>query len=199
MAERDFQERRADQGSGIVFDSAKLLGDTERKIVVHTRLGHSIDNYVEVDPPPAHCYSQYALFVKTHGARWKERKPPTGVYNCAGHVWASRRTTILEPESWRRILEDDGYRPLLPRESPWPGDIVLYLDQDANGEILHVGRVFELAPGLTESSARIPWVISKWNSTFGESLHRAYDVPYGANFNFEVRFYTDRPAKGSGT
>ncbi len=58
-------------------------------------------------------------------------------------------------------------------------------------------EVYTLTEGLTQTSARIPWVISKWNSTSGESLHEVYDVHYRKDFNLEVRFYTDRPEHGA--
>jgi hypothetical protein len=181
-----------------MFEEAQRLGDTERKIALETRLGRPIENYVEVDPPPFHSRNQYQALVDRCGRDWRERKPATGVYNCAGHVWASRRTTILDPEDWKRILDDDGYRELQNGEVPWPGDIVAYLDQDQGGEILHVGRVYHLARGLAEGSPPIPWVISKWNSTSGESLHQVYDNPYRRDFNVGIRFYTDRPKQAGG-
>jgi hypothetical protein len=176
-----------------MFDEAQRLGDTERKIALETRLGRPIDNYVEVDPPPSHSYDKYRLVVDRYGKNWLERKPSTGIYNCAGHVWASRRTTILDAAEWKLILDDDGYRPLRDGERPWPGDIAVYIDRDEDDEILHVGRVYTLGRGLTDASSPIPWVMSKWDSTSGESLHQAPDVPYRIEFNFGVRYYTDRP------
>jgi hypothetical protein len=109
-------------------------------------------------------------------------------------VWASRRTSILEPADWKLIIDDDGYRLLENDEPVFPGDIVAYVDEEKEGEILHVGRVYYLAEGLTPQSKRLPWVISKWNSTSGESLHSMYDVPYTASFRVGYKLYTDRPA-----
>lgn len=55
-------------------------------------------------------------------------------------VWASRRTSILDPRLWQQIIADDGYQWLPAGKHPMPGDIVAYVDMDA-GELLHVGRV----------------------------------------------------------
>jgi|GEM_PF-450968 len=177
-----------------MFEEAQLLGNTERKIILQTRLGNTIQNYVEVDPPPPHSCRIYRLFANKYGGNWRERKPPTGTYNCAGHVWACRRTTILDPAEWTKILEDDGYRQLADGESPWPGDIAIYVDRDKDDEILHVGRVYKMIDGLQPSSLRIPLVMSKWNSTSGESVHQVHDDPYRKEgFNVRVKFYTDRP------
>jgi hypothetical protein len=176
-----------------MFEEARQLGDTERKIALETRAGTPIDNFVEVDPVPPHCSKRYLDFVTLYGQNWVERKPATGFYNCAGQVWASRRATMLDPMVWAVILVEDGYRPLPQGEIPWCGDIAVYIDRDKEDEILHVARVYALDEGMTATSPRIPLVISKWNSTSGESLHRAFDVPYAREYNFELRFYTDRP------
>jgi hypothetical protein len=178
-----------------MFESALLLGETERSIDLATAKGRSIKNLVEVHPPPPHSIKNYALLVSQSGAGWKERKPATGRYNCAGHVWASRRTSIFEVAEFNAIIDDDGYRRLGQNEPVLPGDIATYVDQDNRDEILHVGRVYFLAPGITSTSKPIPWIISKWNSTSGESLHSAYDVPYRKDFpNLGIFFLTDRPA-----
>jgi hypothetical protein len=177
-----------------MFEKAKRLGDTERSIALETRLGTPIKNLIETHPPPFYCCNKYRLTVDRFGADWKERKPATGIYNCAGHVWASRRTSILDPQLMKLILEEDGYRRLAPGEKPCPGDIAVYVDLDAQDEILHVGRVYGFERGLADGSPPIPLIISKWDSTSGESLHRAHDVHYGSlGFCFQIRYYTDRP------
>lgn len=141
--------------------------------------------------PDAKALADYSRFVATYGSGWVERTPATGVYNCAGMVWASRRTSILDPRLWQRIIADDGYKWLPSGKHPIPGDIVAYVDTDAD-ELLHVGRVAYHVEGLGEGH-RIPMIISKWNSTAGESIHRAPDVPFGRwGFNYDIRYLTDR-------
>ena len=90
---------------------------------------------------------RYAPLLHRFGANWRERKPATGVYNCAGHVWASRRTAILKPESWQVILKEDGYRCFACPETPVAGDLVLYAGRDV-GEYIHAGMIMDMRKGI---------------------------------------------------
>jgi hypothetical protein len=175
-----------------MFEELRLLGKTEKSIVVQTREGTSIENLVELAPAEAQRRS-YSLFLRRFGANWRQRKPATGFYNCAGHVWASRRTAILKPESWQVILDEDGYRALNAAETPVAGDLVLYADAQS-GEYIHVGMILEMQEGISPESPAIPWVLSKWNSTSGEVMHYVDDVPYGKlDMPTRTQYWTDRP------
>ena len=111
----------------------------------------------------------------------------------AGHVWASRRTSILAEAAWRTILKEDDYRSLSRTESPVAGDLVLYIDSETGG-YLHVGTILEITPGITPESPKIPIVLSKWNSTSGEVIHHEHDVPYGGvKITTRIEYWTDRP------
>jgi hypothetical protein len=176
----------------MLFQGAKLLGSPRNDLPLATRKGNDIPN--EIIPPPdeAECRKLDA-FIKQYGAQWEQRKPHMGVYNCAGHVWASRRTAILDEDAVWLILRDDGYRVLRTGESPMQGDLVLYWHRPASGKDLwlHVGMVCEIR---ILGTVRIPWIISKWGATAGEWLHRCDDVPYDKQgFTTRVEFRTDRP------
>ena len=177
----------------VMFEQLKLFGPTERSIVVQTRKGTPIENVVELDPgEPGR--RRYNLLRERFGANWRQRKPATGVYNCAGHVWASRRTSILKLECWRIILEEDGYRLLQDAEMPVTGDLVLWADENT-GEYIHVGMIMEMRDGVSHESPKIPWVLSKWNSTSGEVMHYVHDDPYGKQeMPARVEYWTDRPS-----
>ena len=177
-----------------MFEGLKLLGATERSIVVQTRKGTRIENLLELEPGDMER-RRYQLLLDRFGRNWRERKPATGVYNCAGHVWASRRTSILNLACWQTILEEDGYRALQADETPVAGDLVLYADEEV-GEYLHVGMIMEMREGLSRDSPRIPWVLSKWNSTSGEVMHYVHDVPYGKQeMPTKIEYWTDRPGR----
>jgi len=177
-----------------MFEEARLLGRTERSIIVQTRKGTNIRNLIEPEPG-IQQRRIYEALLRKYGRNWKRRKPATGVYNCAGHVWASRRTALLEPMDWKVILEEDGYRQLADAEPPLPGDLAVYVDT-VNTEILHVARVLEIREGVSAGSSTIPWVLSKWSSTSGEAMHLAHDVPYGnQGFSLKTEYWTDRPKK----
>lgn len=178
-----------------MFESLFILGPTERSIVVETRKGSRIRNFIAPEPEHQHRQS-YRLLLKKHGKHWIERKAPTGVYNCTGHVWASRRTALSEEKEWWLILDEDGYRRLAEGESPVPDDLVLYLAQPER-EIMHVARIVEVRPGVAAGSPGIPWAVSKWDAKSGEVMHSAYDVPYEAQygsrgFKLGIEFWSDR-------
>lgn len=95
----------------------------------------------------------------------------SALYNCGGLVFGARRVWI-EPDQFRKILNDDGYKPV--QDSPQPGDIVLYgLPESVN----HVGVVHhtDLA-SLPERPEPLVWVRSKWGWC-GEYVHEIQDVP----------------------
>lgn len=175
-----------------MFEEARILGAGERSIVVQTRMGTNISNVIE--PEPGFQQRQfYRALLQKYGQNWEERKPATGGYNCAGHIWASRRTALLDPAEWRVILREDGYRRLSNGERKAPGDLVLYVEQGSH-EILHVGTILRLRPGVAQNAGQIPWVLSKWDSKSGEVIHNAYEVPYEAQgIPFRIEWWSDRP------
>jgi hypothetical protein len=180
-----------------MFGGAQLLGSTERRIVLQTHRGREVENLIEVEPGEPER-RKYQLLLRKYGRNWRQRKPATGVYNCAGLVWASRRTAILADDAWAIILADDGYRKLGPREAPLPGDLVIYRDSDSKIGFLHVGMILTLEPGIAPSSPLIPLVLSKWDSTSGEVVHLCHDVPFDPRvFSLVTEFWTDRPVGSS--
>jgi hypothetical protein len=173
-----------------MFEGVALLGNTESSIALSTRKGAPIENLVELAPGEREI-GIFRRYTEKHGANWEPRRAATGVYNCAGLVWASRRTSILDPGEWDKIISDDGYKWLPEGQLPVAGDIAVYVDQD-NDEIYHVARVAFLRPGIV-GGKKIPWAISKWNSTSGESIHSVYDVPFDKEgVNCALKYVTDR-------
>src|SRR3990167_6609841 len=156
-----------------MFEETRLLGATERSIVVQTRTGKNVKNLVELEPGPREL-RRYRAILDKFGTHCVERKPPTGAYNCAGHVWASRRTAILESDQWELILREDGYRRLSPGREPSPGDLALYRDSE-HGDVLHVAEMLELRTGIGPGTPKKPWLLSKLDSTSGEVMHYESD------------------------
>jgi hypothetical protein len=176
----------------VLFQGAKIVGSSPTELPLATRKGNRIPNEVIPDPDDAERHKA-DLFVKLFGKHWEPRKPHLGVYNCAGHVWASRRTAILDEEAVRLILVDDSYRRVGNDELVLPGDLALYwhVPTGAKGTWLHVGMVCDIR---ILGKTRIPWVLSKWGTTTGEWLHRFDDVPYDKQgFTQQIEFWTDRP------
>lgn len=175
-----------------MFELIRISGSRESGIELQTRLRTPISN-AQSPEPDFNSGRIFALLLKTH-PNWKQRKSTCGYYNCAGHVWASRRTAVYEGKWWNKILDEDGYRKLLAKETPCEGDLALYSDKKT-GNFLHVGVIYHIhylveVTGVPVGSGT-PWILSKWNDSSGEVLHSYNDVPW--NFQFEVNFWTDRP------
>jgi hypothetical protein len=174
-----------------VFEELRLVGPSARSIVLHTHRSTVIKNEIALDPDER-CRRKYELLRGKHSG-WNERKPPSGVYNCVGHVWACRRTAVYEDLD-RQVLsirDDDGYDALdWPRESVAVGDVVTYWESaKIHKGFFHVGVVFELRC-LTKDSLKIPWILSKWDDASGEVLHHYKDCPFSTEI--EAEFWTDR-------
>lgn len=141
----------------------------------------------------------YDRFRILYGARWRHRKDACGRYNCFGHLFASRRTSIRADSEVRKIRGDDLYRDLRQGEEPVPGDIVIYSDS-ADKMLIHGGLITDIEPLLDAQSrpikaaAGIPLVLSKWDDKSGEDLHQIRDVPFDrAGFQLLYEIWTDRP------
>ena len=180
-----------------VFEIQKLLGQSGKSIALQTRLGNDIENEQGSFDPGETSEGRFRLYLKTHGGNVKPRKPPSAIYNCFGHVWASRRTWIMEASAIELILKDDSYRRLDSDEEPVPGDVVLYRDQ--RQILVHVGEVIEYS-GLqvpTQAVVQTPKyarVLSKMG-VLGEVTHRAdYRDVLGRDFrDVTVEYWTERP------
>ncbi len=174
-----------------MFEAARLLGPTTRSIVLQTHLGNKIVNEIALAPDEG-SIRKYERLLANH-PHWSKRRPPYGICNCVGHVWASRRTAVYENLDSQviRVFDDDGYTALdWPRESLWLGDLVTYWDSAKRHKgFFHVGIVFEIR-SLPDGTQQIPWILSKWDDSSGEVLHHYKEVPFSDDI--EAEFWTDR-------
>ena len=108
----------------------------------------------------------------------------SGVYNCMGMVFASRRTWI-DTEELGEVLRDDQYRRLSDEDEVIEGDVVVYRDRDV---VTHVGIVARVQPDLTQAVTNIT-VLSQWGRD-GEYFHRIDDI--NPRLGTPVEFWTDR-------
>ena len=179
-----------------MFESILLAGPRRRSIVLQTHLGNDIQNEIAVHPVPDHAAARFDRLRTLH-PNWQVRKPPTGIYNCFGHVWACRRTAVYDEfdEYVLKVRDDDGYRVVDWRgdESPCPGDVACYWEQiDPYRNCFHVGRVVHL-----EARKKLPpfvFVLSKWDDTAGEVVHHATDYPKSFG-DAKLEYWTDRPPR----
>ncbi|MEX2140153.1 MAG: hypothetical protein WD894_12885 [Pirellulales bacterium] len=174
-----------------------LFGAKRQGIVVQTHKGSPIQNYIAPPPSQYHVNCYYGVLRPTHGKQWEPRKDAVGVYNCAGMVWANRRTCLTEPEEWELILNEDGYRKLDNEDDADIGDVAVYRNR-VDGEIMHVARVCRKqrlhTPG-GEPSKPILRALSKWDQSCGEDIHALPDVHIDGGTPFHIEIWTDRPAK----
>ena len=137
-------------------------------IILHTR------NRLEIENEQCLILSP---FEKNYGAELERkygslpgfsfRTGASGIYNCFGLVFASRRTCIHQSTEIRKIIEDDGYREI-PREEVKPGDIILYYTE-AGDDIQHSAIVI-VEP--REENLWVPMVLSKIGK-WKEAIHPA--------------------------
>ncbi len=173
-----------------MFDVQRLIGQNRQSLRLDTRAGQHIKN--EVAPPPAQqSLAREQVWLNKFRAKWIKRIGPCGIYNCAGLVWASRRTAIYDDPEWDKIYQDDEYRELNGSESPMPGDLAIYSHSEVG--YIHVGQVLSLEPGILPTGRPIPRILSKWDDASGEYIHFPGDVPFRDHFtDFQLRYWTDR-------
>ena len=173
-----------------MFDQQKLIGQNKRMLRLDTRTGQPIENEVAALPTKQSLAREQILATK-FGTNWEKRIGLCGIYNCAGLVWASRRTAIYEDAEWDKIYQDDDYRELKGSELPMPGDLAIY-SQNMVGYI-HVGLVLSLGQGVLPTGKPFPKILSKWGDASGEYIHYPGDVPFQGHFSdFQLKYWTDR-------
>ena len=141
----------------------------EREIALQTRRGTDIPNAQTQEVSQAELQRFQPMMHRFPFATF--RCPPTGIYNCHGMTFASRRTGIYEISWLKTILTEDGWVEL-PKDQVLPGDIILYIN---DGDIEHSGVVVS----WPEPPLGIPMVYSKWGRA-SEMLHSATDCPYNS-------------------
>lgn len=166
-----------------MLEAMRLGGSHRRSIALETRARSPILNE-QAPEPDGRLLAVFRLLVSRH-PQWAVRKPASGLYNCSGHVWASRRTAVYDQEAIDVILRDDGYTQI---DDPAVGDLAIYASEA--GDFLHVGEVVELRRLTSgdEVLPGIPYILSKMSDSAGEILHHYRDVPDG----FVVAFWTER-------
>lgn len=168
-----------------MLELARFVGTPPKTILLQTRERRDVANCQSCEPDEK-TMILYHVFQRSHPF-WQNRKAACGVYNCAGLVWANRRTSIYDENEYSKILKDDGYRPIETEEQLQPGDIVIYLRRTADNSrtTLHVGIVLYFDD---VGATTVRWVLSKWSDQYGEDIHKLKDVPeyYG---DYLIEFY----------
>lgn len=182
-----------------MFELPRFTGTPKEGIVVQTARGESLANYIS-PPPPGNAGMLFAAMCKKHPG-WEVRCGERGRYNCAGLVWANRRTCLTSPNDWQMILSDgkgDDYDYVGSRRDARIGDVVCYREKETK-EILHVGRICKIESLLSGSgvpltgSEPIIHVLSKLDNKLGEVVHRIDDIgELCGTAEYTAEIWTDR-------
>jgi hypothetical protein len=157
-------------------------GPNDRQsILLETRRRRHIPNEQRYDLPPT-ILKEAEEQLRTQHPAWQLRSIGRA-YNCIGHVFASRRTWI-EPEHFKLITDDDGYRPLPDKGRPMPGDIAVYY-REQHAEIVHVGIVVNVGADIGRAE-HILTVLSKFGAC-GEYVHPASEIPMALSIGGPVK------------
>lgn len=156
-----------------MFETVRLLPHSADGIPLVTRAKKHIKNSV-APAPSQKDVQRWTMVLASHPA-WNIRKGPVGRYNCAGHVWASRRTAVYDDDGEiAQIWREDGYRQKGAAELK-PGDIVVFFHRNGGSpgrNFMHVAEIVELP-----ENPRIPVVLSKFADWGGEIVHAMLDLP----------------------
>jgi hypothetical protein len=107
------------------------------------------------------------------------RTEPSGIYNCHGLTFASRRAEV-PCSAVPTVLREDEYDPVEPADV-LPGDIVVYY---SDGDLEHSGVVLT----RPRPPLNIPLVCSKWGC-YSEVIHSLNNCPYDCG---QVRYFRIR-------
>ena len=142
-------------------------------IQVDTRCGNPIQNIQDRTLSPDRVAAANYAAKRDFGAGAKIVNGPSGYYNCAGLVLASRRTQVglYDLNIVWKILLDDGYVTIHEEADAEIGDIVTYSFGD---RCEHIGIVVEAA---VSNSLKVPRILSKHGFSV-EVVHLAHEGPY---------------------
>jgi len=144
-----------------LFQSASEI--ETRSIQLSTRKNTTIPNeqYLGIS---SFNENQFPLLL----AKLKGRKPrtkPSGIYNCHGLVFASRRTAITERAMLEQILKEDGYKKIDGNEVG-PGDVIIYFK---DGMPTHSGIILSGTPSVLAGGN--PAMVLGKLGWYGEAVH----------------------------
>lgn len=153
-------------------------------IPLATRQGTWIPNVRRPEQSPATHMAYINLYKqRVPSARLRSS---TAVYNCAGLVFASRRTWVFMQEV-PKILGEDGYHRLAGLPDVEIGDLVIYRETRGSS-MTHIGIIIERRAHVPSAEWKIT-VMSKWGAA-GEYVHPLKDVPTA--YGEPGEFWTER-------
>lgn len=161
-----------------------LLGE-DGELALETRTGKPIPNIQKLPQAPEAIRAAVDMFTRNYpGIRVRSL---SSTYNCAGLVFATRRTGI-EMVHLPLIMTEDGYKKVLKPSEVRVCDIVIYR-KEPDGPIRHIGIVVELAFDIENATPRFQ-IVSQWGYN-GEYLHEESEVPT-VHYGSHREYWTER-------
>ncbi|MCH8877874.1 MAG: hypothetical protein IIA89_13815 [Chloroflexi bacterium] len=155
--------------SGIPIDEGSE--QDVRSLKLSSKTGNWIRNVRKIARPPAAMVdAESYAHAQCPGIATRSL---SSTYNCAGLVFASRRTVILMGEL-NRVLREDEFRPVTQKAQLKPGDLVTYKVR-LDGEVRHIGVVMSTTPNPEAAEVDVT-VLSQWGYD-GEYIHDEENVP----------------------
>ncbi len=138
------------------------------KLALETRRRSTVDNMMDREKTPDGCQLAIEACKSRFNGAMHRPVGPSGIYNCHGLTFGSRRTAVSDdPSEILKIIKEDDYVEIGYREV-LAGDIALYFKL---GDVEHSGVVVE----KTETGR--PRILSKWGKLH-EAVHLVEECPY---------------------
>lgn len=154
-------------------DKISTTGNNSWKIDLATHLGSAIEN--ETCGPELRLTGRREVAERRYTELWSRRREPTAGYNCFGHVFACRRTTLYDADI-EQILWEDGFGNIGDESQFLVGDVVVYWDERGPVHVAEIVR-FDgvILTGEAHGPDRVPYVLSKFDDVSGEYEHSIDD------------------------
>lgn len=154
----------------MIISGSKPTTGSKPTIRLQTRKGTDINNYQLLGVDVKDYEAQMEKLRRQHPGIILRPDTISGIYNCHGMTFASRRTGINKITM--ALIAEDSFNRINDSEV-LPGDVVLYID--SWGEIEHTG--FITSVDLQNRSNFTIMVLSKWGDG-SEVIHSLYNCPY---------------------
>jgi len=160
-----------------------------KEIVVQTRLGSDLKNRQNWDKiPQSYVKGFLKAFERFMRDKYtKQVNKESGIYNCHGLTFGSRRTNLEDIEV-NKILEEDCYEEVTG-DQVIEGDVAIYIAYDG---VIHSGIVIKIIEG-EGINIKKPLILSKWG-IMGEFVHSFDCCPYVEQSN-NIIYYRIRNEK----
>jgi len=169
-----------------------IVGSAQRP-VWPIRLATHLDTLIENetgDPgvKPAGLRANREEFFR---GNWTTHLEPTYGYNCVGHVFASRRTSVHDVSEIDTFLREDGYAKV-DSDDVRVGDVAAYSDASGPSHVAPVFAIEKIVVLSAGQSSEVAKVLSKFDDVSGEYEHSLDDLKWSHDETLTIALYRPR-------